>query len=244
MLLTSRILEFMATMDWRPFDIRTCSISAAGMNLPFGKGKRFLSDSSGIANMLAGGWSVQFIATLQGGQPITLPCANGTASGTGCYDLVAGQDPNIGLHRDAQGKLNWIGNACAFTQPCQLELEQQRRSQYPNSVAGCIPLTGLGLWVEDRRRFLDLASIGLDFSTFKDFQLSERFRLQFRAEFFNILNHPNFNAPGFGGNGVVAISGATNFTEHELWRNWVYPRCTERSATDSVCFEVVLLSRF
>ena len=51
----------------------------------------------------------------------------------------------------------------------------------------------------------------LDFSTFKDFQLSERFRLQFRAELFNILNHPNFNAPGFGGNGVVAISGSTDF---------------------------------
>ena len=36
--------------------------------------------------------------------------------------------------------------------------------------------------------------------------------MQFRSEFFNILNHPNFNAPGFGGNGVVAIGGSNNFT--------------------------------
>jgi hypothetical protein len=50
-----------------------------------------------------------------------------------------------------------------------------------------------------------------DFSAFKAFKLSERFSLQFRAEIFNILNHPNFNAPGFGGNGVVSIANSTNF---------------------------------
>jgi len=160
--------------------------------------------------MLAGGWSVQFIATLQGGQPITLPCANGTASGTGCYDfVVAGEDPKLGLHRDSQGQLNWIGNPAAFTQPCQLD---SNGDPNPNSVAGCIPLTGLGLLGGGPSQIRGPGFHRLDFSTFKDFQLSERFRLQFRAEFFNILNHPNFNAPGFGGNGVVAISGATNFT--------------------------------
>ena len=53
----------------------------------------------------------------------------------------------------------------------------------------------------------------LDFSLFKAFQLNERFSMQFRAEFFNILNHPNFNAPGFGGNGVVSVGGSTNYTD-------------------------------
>jgi hypothetical protein len=36
--------------------------------------------------------------------------------------------------------------------------------------------------------------------------------MEFRSEFFNILNHPNFNYPGFGGNGVNAVSGSTDFT--------------------------------
>ena len=75
-----------------------------------------------------------------------------------------------------------------------------------------MPLTGLGALGGAPSQIPGPGFHRLDFSTFKDFQLSERFRLQFRAEFFNILNHPNFNAPGFGGNGVVAISGATNFT--------------------------------
>ena len=35
--------------------------------------------------------------------------------------------------------------------------------------------------------------------------------MEFRSEFFNILNHPNFNAPGFGGNGVNSVSGSSNF---------------------------------
>jgi hypothetical protein len=47
---------------------------------------------------------------------------------------------------------------------------------------------------------------------FKGFQLSDRFSMQFRAEVFNILNHPNFNAPNFGGNGVVAVGGSGSVT--------------------------------
>jgi hypothetical protein len=52
----------------------------------------------------------------------------------------------------------------------------------------------------------------LDFSIFKNFPFKDRFRLQFRSEVFNIFNHPNFNAPGFGGNGVNSVPGSLNFT--------------------------------
>jgi hypothetical protein len=54
--------------------------------------------------------------------------------------------------------------------------------------------------------------VRFDFSTFKNIPISERFSMQFRAEFFNVLNHPTFNAPNFGGNGVTSISGSANYT--------------------------------
>jgi len=169
-----------------------------------------MTDGGGLSNAVVGGWSLNWSATLQGGQPITLPCPSGTANGTGCYDLlVKGQSPKLGLHTNANGQLSWIGNPAAFSQPCKLVAGGDPD---PTSIAGCVPLTGLGALGGPPTQIPGPGFHRLDFSLFKDFQLTERFKLQFRSEFFNIFNHPNFNAPGFGGNGVVAIGGANNYT--------------------------------
>ncbi len=192
------------------FDIRHVVHLSGSYQLPFGKGRKYMSDGGRFTNAAVGGWSVNWIATLQGGQPITLSCPSGTANGTGCYDLVVkGQDPKLGLHKDAQGKLSFFGNPAAFGQPCKLGAGGVPD---PTSVPGCVPATGLGVLGGPPTQISGPGFHRLDLSLFKDFTLSERFTLQFRSEFFNILNHPNFNAPGFGGNGVVAIGGATNYT--------------------------------
>ena len=192
-----------------PFDIRHVVHLSGGYELPFGKNKRFLSNG-GFRNALAGGWSVNWAATLQGGQPLTIPCSsNPTAAGTACNAILVG-DAKAGLHIDSNNHLSFLGNPAAFNQPCVLG--GTVGAVVPtNQPTGCIPLTGLAALGGGPAHLPGPGFHRLDFSTFKDFQLSERFRLQFRAEFFNILNHPNFNAPGFGGNGVVAISGSTDF---------------------------------
>jgi len=182
-----------------PFDVRNVFHLSGGYELPFGKGKRYLAGDGVVSNVL-GGWSVNASAVLQGGQPITLTCPSSTVStsaGANCYDtVVPGQSLKRGLHIAPNGQLSFFGNPAAFAQPA------------PCTALPC-PLSAIG---GPPDQIAGPPFKRLDFSTFKDIKLSERFLLQFRAEFFNILNHPNFNAPGFGGNGVVAISGATDFT--------------------------------
>ena len=190
-----------------PFDIRNVFHFSGGYELPFGKGKRFMGDASGFTDKLIGGWSVIWSSTFQGGQPITLTCPTSTTSGTACGALFTGQPLRLGLHTDANKVLSYFGNPGAFTQPCALG---PNSVPIPNSPTGCVPLTGfaaLGGITQVEGPGFHRADISL----FKNIPINERFRVQFRAEFFNIANHPNFNAPNFGGNGVVAISGSGNY---------------------------------
>lgn len=191
-----------------PADLRNVFHFSGTYDLPFGRGKKFGTDASGFTNQVIGGWSINWSMTFQGGQPIQIPCPSQTASWLGCGALrVPGQALKLGLHTDKNGQLSWFGNPAAFTQPCVLGPGGVPEAGNPT---GCVPLTGnaaLGAVTEVPGPGFDR----VDFSIFKNFPIKETKTLQFRAEFFNIANHPTFNAPGFGGNGVVAISGSTNY---------------------------------
>jgi hypothetical protein len=188
------------------FDVRNVFHFSGGYELPFGKGKRFMSGAGGFADKAVGGWSIVFSTTLQGGQPIALGCPSRTASNLNCGDLFTGQPLKLGLHNDANGKVSWFGNPGAFVQPCVLGASGPEA----NTPTGCTPLTGAAA-LGGVTRVEGPGFHRLDFSLFKEFRFAERFRLQFRTDVFNIFNHPNFNAPNFGGNGVVAISNSGNY---------------------------------
>jgi len=176
------------------FDIRNSFKISGGYELPFGKGKRYASNASGVEGQLIGGWNVNWNLVLQDGQPYTQGCSGAsTQSGTGCYALlVAGQNVDAGPHDVNQ----WF-NPNAFATPPAATVAGQ--SSYLPLGGAASQATGPGYH-------------RMDLSFFKQFQTTERTHLEFRAEFFNITNHPNFNAPNFGGNGVVAIAGSGDYT--------------------------------
>ena len=142
---------------------------SAGYQLPFGKGRAFLANANGFVNAVLGGWQMQGIMTLHSGLPFT-PTISRDVSNTG----IGGQLPI----RIASGKLanptiaDWFDKT-AFTVPANYT--------YGNS----------GSYILRADRFKNL-----DFSVFKQFQASERMRIEFRAEAFNLTNSPTFNPPG------------------------------------------------
>jgi len=174
------------------FDINKVFHLSGMYELPVGHGRRFLNTSSRMVNAIMGGWDANWILTLQDGQPGTIPCAIATTSGFGCFALkVPGVNPYAGKHDVDQ----WLNTAAFATPPVATTIGQ---TDYSPLGGGPSQFRGPGFH-------------RMDFSLFKQFQLTERFRLEFRSEFFNLTNHPNFSNPGFGLNGVLPAPGALNY---------------------------------
>ena len=160
------------------FDVGRILHVSGGYQFPIGRGRRFLTNRGGFVNGFLGGWSMNWILTLQDGQPLTIACSKATGAGTGCNALfVPGQDPLGGGHNVSQ-----YFNPAAFQDPSSTVTAV---GQTDYSPLGGAPTQVVGPGFHR-----------LDWSLFKEFRTSERTRLEFRAEFFNLTNHPNFGQPG------------------------------------------------
>ena len=149
--------------------------------LPFGRGKQFLGGAHGFTNQLVGGWELAGIVTLRSGLPFT-PTINTDTANTG----VGSQRPNI------TGTPLIVGTpTCWF----YTSANSACGGQAPGAVNSfAVPATYT--YGNGGRNIL--RSDGLkqvDFTVMKTFPFTETKQLQFRAEMFNILNHPTFSAP-------------------------------------------------
>ncbi len=162
-----------------PFDIRQRLTIAWNYALPFGQGRKWLS-GGGPAEYVLGGWQVNGITSIQSGLPFT-PTANSPTVNTGTAsrpDLIG----DGGL--DEQTVDRWFDTS-AFATPAQFT--------YGN--AGRNILYGPG-------------RVNFDFSLFKQFSITEALNLQFRTEFFNLFNTPQFDLP----NAAIGASNAGTIT--------------------------------
>ena len=176
------------------FDIRKAFSLSGTYQLPVGKGQHFLSGGHGVANALLGGWIMNWIVTLDDGFPQTIGCATAGAAGVGCYALlVPGQGEYAGPHNVNQ----WMNPAAFANPPFATTIGQTNLA----------PLGGAGTQV------VGPGIHRLDWSLFKQFQTSERTRVEFRAEFFNLTNHPNFALPAYTNYSNTSTFGEITSTE-------------------------------
>ena len=149
--------------------------------LPVGRGQRFLANSPGYVNQILGGWELAGILTLRSGLPFT-PTINGDVANTG----VSNQRPQV------VGTPQIIGNpSCWFyisANPSCVALDPSGSNAF---VAPATYTYGDG----GRNILKAQALTQLDFTVMKNFRVDEKRSFEFRAEMFNILNHPVFAAP-------------------------------------------------
>jgi hypothetical protein len=206
------------------FDIRQVLSGTFMWDLPS------MKNSGALLSALTGGWQLGTIVTATSGAPFTVTAGDGNDPlGTGFNgdfsmdfaSLLPGCNP---IH----GGLNYL-NANCFTPPTAPVSLPLATTANPYGCApssfpafGGTPPTGTQfcsnvLGNTRRNQFHGPGLTTVDFSVFKNTKIpriSETFNVQFRAEFFNVLNHTNFLSPGFlntfgQNNSVVDFDGSS-----------------------------------
>jgi hypothetical protein len=144
---------------------------------------------SGGMQKLKNGWGFDSTVTLQSGQPFTLNYNfeddySGGGDGFDRPDVVG---PVV---YNKSNPANYV-QLSSFAMPCTVNVSQATLSGF---ASDCVPGTrhygNLG-----RNALVGPTYKQWDFSIYKDTALTERLSMQLRADFFNILNHPNFANP-------------------------------------------------
>ena len=166
-------------------DIPNVTSIAATYDLPTGRGHRFAS--SGISNLVIGGWALNTIASLQSGMPVTVT----QATNNNAFAGFALQRPNLvanpSLAPDARTPAHFFNTAAFAATPAFLIGNASRN-----------PVRGPAF------RDLDVALV-------KHTRFTERLDAEFRAEVFNVTNTPAFAQPNgsFGAAAFGSITGTT-----------------------------------
>ncbi|SNS35842.1 Carboxypeptidase regulatory-like domain-containing protein [Granulicella rosea] len=165
-----------------------------GVDLPFGKGQKYLGNSGGVVDAVVGGWRVNGITTFHSGLPLPFSTSGNSLSnyfGSGPIrpNVMAGCNKNVGGSQ--QSRINgWFNKAC-FTIPADYTFGNERR-------------------VDSNLRSSGAANF--DFSINKSFKVYERLVGKFSLETFNLFNRTQFAPPDTNLNdgGYGTVTGQLN----------------------------------
>jgi hypothetical protein len=179
------------------FDRRYVFIGNLLYDLPFGPGQRWGRGEQGVTGKLVGEWRVGIIGQLLSGVPFTPVLGFNNSLTASSFpadrpDIKSGVNPCNAV----TGNVNQWFDPTLFTLP-----------NTPDAAGNIFGDAG-------RNSLCGPSLKEFDFSLIKHTQLSERVSLEFRSEFFNIFNHPNFDVldntqgpNGTGGNGDAIFVG-------------------------------------
>ena len=173
------------------WDIRHNFVGNFLYELPFGKGKKFISGMGSVGNTLIGGWQINGLISIRTGAPFTLGTNDCIGAWGNCTpDVLSGKDPK-NAPSGGRTAAQWFDTS-AVVRPARSEA---------NATTGAIIGTNGTLGLQSNN---SPGQQVVDLGLFKSFRLTERFGLQFRSEAFNLLNTVQFAGPN-------RIQGDPNF---------------------------------
>ena len=146
--------------------------------LPFGRGQAFLGSAGNFTNKVISGWQISGISTFQTGQPFSVTY---TAPGSpvGLVSGRANRVPGVALYPAKKTLTQWF-NPAAFTEPPTYTSNGIEYATYGDSAYDMLRGPAWQDW---------------DMNLEKNIAFGDRYKVQLRADSFNIFNHPNFGTP-------------------------------------------------
>jgi hypothetical protein len=175
------------------WDIRHNFTTSFNYEVPFGRGKKFGGNMNKAADLIAGGWQTNGILSLRTGQPFTITGAACQGQWGICRpDLVVGKNPNAA---PSNGRSPGTNGLWFDTSGFQVAYQDASQGIYTGGNLGLQSNTGP-------------PTRTLDMSVLKNFTITERIRMQFRAEAINVANTPQFSTPdGSLGDAKIPANG-------------------------------------